>query len=172
MPEQRSFGIEGVCLRAQMKREVRCNTFCNSDYGRVVDDECIRSRCIKCCNRFGQIFQIFITHKCIHGDVNFHTAFVRISNGLRNLFKRKIIRKVAQRECGCSEIHGVRAELFDVLRPIGNLEYPGCHDAVVLMRRAAEAQGVDVIEYAAICPHISKCPFIRLCQKYTTARAI
>ena len=94
-----------------MKREVRCNTFCNSDYGRVVDDECIRARCIKCCNRFGQIFQIFITHKRIHGDVNLHAAFVRISNGLRNLFKRKIIRKVAQRECGCSEIHGVRAEL-------------------------------------------------------------
>ena len=90
MPEQRSFGIEGVCLRAQMKREVRRNTFCNSDNGRVVDDECIRARCIKCCNRFGQIFQIFIAH---------------------NLFKRKIIRKVAQRECGCSEIHGVRAEL-------------------------------------------------------------
>lgn len=99
MPEQRSFGIKGVCLRAQMKREVRCNTFCNSDNGRVVDDECIRARCIKCCNRFGQIFQIFITHKRIHGDVNLHAAFVRISNGLRNLFKRKIIRKVAQREC-------------------------------------------------------------------------
>ena len=111
MPEQRSFGIKGVCLRAQMKREVRCNTFCNSDNGRVVDDECIRACCIKCCNRFGQIFQIFITHKRIHGDVNLHTAFVRISNGLRNLFKRKIIRKVAQRERGCSEIHGVRAEL-------------------------------------------------------------
>ena len=53
-----------------------------------------------------------------------------------------------------AEVHGVRAQLFNVPGPVRDFEYAVRQNAVVIMRRAAEAQGVNVIKYAVVCPHI------------------
>ena len=56
------------------------------------------------------------------------------------------------------KINGVDAELFKMLRPVQNLQNAVLLHAVVFKGRAAEAQGVNLIKYAFICPH-KKSPF-------------
>ena len=44
-----------------------------------------------------------------------------------------------------------------MIRPVGDLLDAVYRDAVVLTRRASEADGVDLIEYTFVRPH-SECP--------------
>ena len=50
------------------------------------------------------------------------------------------------------EVHGVAAELFDMVNPVKNLQYAVFENAVILERRSAEAQGVYLIKDSLITP--------------------
>ena len=64
-----------------------------------------------------------------------------------------------------AEIHGVRPQAADVLRPVPDFADAAGRDAVVLPGGPAEAQGIDLIEYAFVCPHIKTLPFRRDADK-------
>ena len=51
------------------------------------------------------------------------------------------------------EVYGIAAERRDMLRPVANLADARNGHAVVYARRTAEADGIDLIKYAFVCPH-------------------
>ena len=51
------------------------------------------------------------------------------------------------------EVHGIAAERRDMLRPVADLEDARNGHAVIYARRTAEADGLDLIKNAFVCPH-------------------
>ena len=51
------------------------------------------------------------------------------------------------------EVHGIAAERCNMLRPVADLADARNGHAVVYARRTAEADGIDLIKYAFVCPH-------------------